>query len=276
METPLTEPPSFRLLLPRQALLLGLMMLCLAGVCLWMLIPTLSSSSESSASASTLSTVPNFLWSGTVSVSLLAHVLTGVLILLLSLLAPFLIGTQSEDESLRHRLTRMVYLSLWVAVLEFFVLLVASRITPLETLAMLKTTAMVAFLSITLQLLAATFTRAYTGIVFLWMVAMPVSAYFMAEIFLMSPAGGRGWQEVSSPEIQTLHDTLHRLLNLSPGTFILGIFDGKHVDNSAIRWGYPLTLFTAACLLSILILARRRRIHVAQCRTESVASGVVS
>jgi len=236
MDSPLTHlsPPAdpFRLLLGRHSVLLGLLALSLAWVCLWVLLP-----------------VAFLPWSGTVHSSLLPQVLTGVLLGGAALLAPFMLCA----EALPRRIARAGYVSLWIASIELFALLVSSRLVPLETPFILAVSVLLGGFAFTFQTMAAAFPRAFSGVIFAWLIGLPVLAYFSAEIVMMIP-GTSQWLVDGGG----IHGWVRWMLHLSPSTFVMAVLNGIQADGSEVAcWG-PLAAFTALPLISILVLARRK------------------
>jgi len=224
-----------RLLSRKQAALLAALILALAAVALWVLQP--------------LAFLP---WSGTVHPSLLPQVLTGALLGGVALLAPFLIESSSA-QALSSRIGRAAYIALWIGVMELFALLVSSRLVPLETLVILAVTACLGALAFGFQMAAAAFPGVYTGGVFLWLIGLPVLAYFTAEIAMMIPAHAAWGSENSG-----VYAIVRSMLNLSPSTFVIALLNGVQADGSEVSWWLPLAGIATMVAVSILVLARQK------------------
>jgi hypothetical protein len=225
------QTTRFKLILPRQALLLGVTALLQALATLWVLQP--------------LRFLP---YSGTVHSLLLPQVLCGLSLGLGALFAPFCVDRAC---SLGQSLLRALYVSVWTGVILLFGLLVASRLAPLEIAVITGAAALLAGFNFVFQLLALALPRAYSGIVVLWIIVLPCAAYFIAEIYLMQ-AGRQVWGDLNTPASHAARSLVHWLLNLSPGTLLLSLTGAGLVDGGEVQWLVPLILMgfiTTACIL---------------------------
>src|SRR5262249_28804543 len=159
--------------------------------------------------------------------SSLPHILCGLTIALAALATPFLAGNSSE----RPRLTlfQALFAALWQSGMFCFFLMVCGRLSPLQpggiALASMWAAAF-AFCALRLYEVAS---GAYAGLMFFWVIAVPMIAYFTADVFA-DKAGPNGWQpyEANSP----VYAFVHALLNFSPGTATAAALDGALPDGA--------------------------------------------
>ncbi|MGD0089556.1 MAG: hypothetical protein ABSE73_06510 [Planctomycetota bacterium] len=135
------------------------------------------------------------------------------------------------------------FASVWQAGSLGFALLVLGRLTPLAPAGILQTCVWLALCALAGVFLAQLCPRAFAGIMFTWIIALPVSGYFLAEAFLSSPGGAGGWTSASGG----LRGLLHWLLSLSPGTALSGALTGLLPDGSVWAWKAP---FLLLCILN--------------------------
>jgi hypothetical protein len=164
-------------------------------------------------------------FAGTVPAAWLPQVLCGVAVAAAVFSAPFLAENKQPLS-----LARVFFSAFWQAAALGFFLLVSARLAPLEDLNLLSALAELALLAAALILLAALKPRLYPALAFLWLIGLPVLGYLLAEVYLWSAAGAAGeWQP------QTAHGAytcVHWLLNLSPGTAVLGSLTGSLADGA--------------------------------------------
>ncbi|HYF49459.1 MAG TPA: hypothetical protein VEJ63_08640 [Planctomycetota bacterium] len=230
---------TFRLLSARHLFILGMTVLLLALAGVWVLQP--------------VALLP---WSGTVHSALLPQILTGVLLGALAVLSPFF-SAGKRDEPFGRQLLQIVCLCAWIAVIELFVLLVSSRLVPLEASTIAAVTVTMALLAFVFQLLSRAFPKAFATLMFLWLIGMPVMAYFTAEIYMMTLSGNAIWAEVAGPGGETIRALVRWLLNLSPSTFVSAMLNGVQADGSDLSL-WPYVAFAGAAVAGMLVLARQK------------------
>lgn len=233
--------PAPKLILPRQALLLGVMALLQALATVWVLQP-----------------LPFLPYSGSVHSLRLPQVLCGVSLGLTVLFAPFFGDTSSTP---LQSIVRALYGAVWTGVILLFGLLVASRLAPLEITAIVGSAGLMAGFSFVFQLLALSLPRAYTAIAVVWTIIMPSAAFFIAEIYLIQVMR-QSWGELTTPQTESVRALVHWLLNLSPGPLLVSIANAGLLDGGEAQWSVPLALMgviTTACIL-VLAYAKGERV----------------
>jgi len=133
-------------------------------------------------------------------------------------------------------LARSLFLGMWQGAVLGYFLLVASRLVALDGAGILRSSTLVATASGLAILLAARLPRAYAGLVFFWVVGLPIFCYLLTEIFLSTPAGAAGGLRASSPEAATLRRVVNGALGLSPGTAAIGALHGRLVSGEDFGW----------------------------------------
>jgi len=210
---------------------------------------------------------------GLLPVDILPQVLGGLALALAVFLAPFFFppplnctaGVPPVDTvSLREGavegpllLGHAAFAAVWQAAALGFALLVLSRLTLLTSASILQAGVWLALCALASILLAQLCSRAFAGCMFIWIVALPVSGYFLAELFLSGPGGASGWSQASSLQAAALRSLMHWLLSLSPGTALSGLLTGVLADGSAWSWRGP---FLLLCILNALLAWRVLRL----------------
>ena len=134
------------------------------------------------------------------------------------------------------RLAPAVFVAVWQAAALGYFLLVASRLAPLEAAGAVRSLLAVGAALWLAAALARRFPRAYTGVVFLWAVAVPVGCYLVAEVFVSTPAGAVGWRQAAGPGAEALRAVVDWLLSLSPGTAAVGTLSGVLPGGGSCGW----------------------------------------
>ena len=180
-------------------------------------------------------------FSGTIPLRLLPHILCGLAVTLTALFAPL---STAPDEK-RLTLAQAVFAALFQGTMYQFFVLVCARLVPLDPGGIVMSAVILALVAFCCQMLSDVASRAYAGIVFLWVIGLPLLAYMTADIFLSGPGSTKGWMpgDDASPPIYTL---IHGALNLSPATAMAAALDGALPDGSAASGWMTLTLLTLA------------------------------
>lgn len=184
---------------------------------------------------------------GMASVRVLPYLVCALASVLAVLSAPLLLG---EENAARPGLLlgRAAFAAIWQGGAMGFFLMIAARLTPLNSGGIARASLWLSAVAFTCLLLASVARRAYAGLSFFWLFALPVCAYWFAEIFLMSPAGSSGWQQASGPQAQAARACVRALLSMSPATGAAGALTGVLADGS--DYGiWPLTALAAIDLI---------------------------
>jgi hypothetical protein len=161
----------------------------------------------------------------TLPLALCATAVLGVLFF-----APFVVNERSADAA-------VLYAAFWPAVLLFFFLRLSSRLSPLPFAPCVEAGALFFFFALSLLQTARAWPRAFAGIAFGWVVALPVLAYFFAELTLIG-TGGVGWAQQSGPAVEPIKSVVRALLQLSPFPAIFGALNGRLFDGSEALVGW--------------------------------------
>ena len=144
---------------------------------------------------------------------------------------------------------RAAFAALWQGAVAGFFLMVAARLTPLNPGGILRAAVWLGAVAFTCMLLAGLARRAFTGLGFFWLFALPVCGYLLAEIFLMSPAGSSGWQQATGPQATAMRSFVHAILGFSPATGAAAALTGIHLDGGEYALGWPLSILAGIDLL---------------------------
>jgi hypothetical protein len=195
-------------------------------------------------------------YAGTVPLESLPHVLCGLAVVSAALIAPLIVRRNPSNPNGEWPLT--LFAALWQGAVFGFFLMVSARLVPLEPGGIFLASIWVALFAFVCLRLAQTLPSAYAGIVFVWVVALPVTDYMLAEIFLSSPAGSKGWQPESGGRIYVF---VHTLLNISPATAVAGVLDGYLLDGVPAAVAFPVSILAllSAGSLGHCIWRERRR-----------------
>jgi len=209
--------------------------------------------------------------SGAIPVDILPQVLGGLALALAIFFAPFFFPAEvrKEDREVRSgqavlkahsslltsrfSLGHAAFAAVWQAACLSFGLLVLARLTPIPSLSILQAGVWLALCALASILLARLLPQAFAALMFIWVVALPVSGYFLAEAFLSGPGGASGWGQAASVQAGALRSLMHRILSLSPGTALCGSLTGFLADGSVWAWEGP---FLLLCILNALLCWR--------------------
>jgi hypothetical protein len=210
---------------------------------------------------------------GVVPVKLLPRVVSGLALVLAVFLAPlFPAPGRSSPQTVGEIgwlvLARLAFAALWQAAALGFVLLVLSRLTPLSSGAVVQASVWLGLCAFGALLLAACTPRAYAGLMFGWLVVLPVCGYFAAELFMSGPAGSMGWGQAPA----AFRGAMHWMLSLSPGAALDGAVTGWLADGTEFRCGVPIALMCIFDVALAWVVARRR--DVALFPPRSLANGI--
>jgi hypothetical protein len=206
-------------------------------------------------------------FSGSIPLQMLPHVLCGVAVALSALIAPLAVTPDMK----RLTLTQSVFAALFLGAMYQFFVLVCARLVPLDPGGIVLSALCLALFAFSCLMLSDLAPRAYAGIVFLWVIAIPVMAYMTADIFLSGPGSSKGWQpgEGTSPLIYTL---VHGALNSSPATAMAAALDGALPDGSYPSSGISIAVFGVISVLLATLRFRVRRAFTATSESQVVQS----
>ena len=213
-----TAPPKEALLPHRLAIALALLTGMEALAVLWILAPAGS--------------LPG---AGVFAVAGAAQFACAATLALSALIAPWL---SLEAPSYRVALARAAFISIWQGVVVAFLLMVCARSVPLAPIGILNASAWLALCMFSFVMLNHLLPRASAGILFFWIVAIPVLCFIVAELILAG-AGGRSWTQLP-PEAQSAKSLIHWALALSPATGAAGALSSTLADGSAYEPLLPL------------------------------------
>jgi len=209
-ELPLSDAARGAPLLPlRSVLVLGALILCEALAACWLVLQPGSA-------------VP---LAGVVPVNLVPNFLCGMALALAIFAAPFFSTQQPEPRALA--LARGGTVALCQALALSYLLLVSSRLTPVEGERIFTAGAWISLCALCAILLAQALPRAFTGLMFVWMIALPVLAYILAELFVSR--GNVAWAQARGTP---LYSAVHWILAVSPATATSAIIDQTMPDGS--------------------------------------------
>lgn len=192
--------------------------------------------------------------------ALAPHLVAGFAIAVAAIAAS-LIFTQNElsDDGGWLYQFKAAQAALWIAIAAAFIMLTVSRVSPINSGGIAHASLWIFFTgwcAITLNRIAP---RAATAVLFAWIVALPVSAYMLAEVFLTSPAGGTGLAESTAPQAAALRTAIHCALNFSPGTGAIGGLTGALADGTEYSFSSALMAMCAIAAVSIAIILRTEK-----------------
>lgn len=168
-------------------------------------------------------------------------------------LALLLAPAWSEDlrargESSLQQTGRFAFLSLWQAAALGFFLLISARVVPLDSGAIVRAALILGATAWLALAVSRRWPRAYLGLALFWVVALPMSAFIVVEVFISTPNGSLGWSRAKGPGVETFRSTVEWLLRFSPGTAIVGTLQGHLPGDAPCGWREA-GLFGAACTL---------------------------
>ena len=192
-------------------------------------------------------------YSGAIPLTSLPHFLCGIAVALAVLLAPL----TSTANAPKLSLTQLAFASLFQGAMFQFFLMVTARLVPLDPAGIALSATALALFAFCCLLLSDVLPRAYTGVMFFWVLVLPLICYHTADVFVYGPGGSKGWQAESSAPIFAL---THAMLALSPGTAIAATLDGALLDNSPTLPGltFGLLAVLAGSLTALRVRAMRQ------------------
>ncbi|HEY3322752.1 MAG TPA: hypothetical protein VGP72_20010 [Planctomycetota bacterium] len=235
-----SQEPPVRLLSARLTICLAIIAILHALLICWVL-------------ATSGSIVPLAGLASPAALSFLACALASILALLMP---PFMFPVEGPaSESSLTLLQRSIFSSLWQGAVFAFFLLLASRLTPLNSAGILCAAAWIALVALCGNLLTLLWRKAFAGLAFFWLFALPVCCYMLTEVFLMTPSGSSGWQQARGPAAEALRLLVHGSLSLSPASSAAGALTGLLPDGSPYAATMPLTVlaFIDAALAALLL-----------------------
>ena len=176
---------------------------------------------------------------GAASVRMLPYLTIALAASLAALTAPVLMDADSAPGL---NLGRALFAALWQGGAFGFFLMLDARLTSLNTGGMLRAAVWLSLVALCCLLLANVLRRAYMGLVFFWICALPVGIYLLAELFMISPAGSSGWTQASGPQAQAIRAFVSQMLSLSPATGAAGALSGVLPDGSPYAAGWPMAV----------------------------------
>lgn len=227
------EAPPTRFLTPRLTLALGVVALVQGALACWIL-------------ASPGSWLP---LAGIVPLAVLPQTLCGVAVGLAAFIAPFL---HSEGE--RFRVEHAWFAAVWQAMVFGYLLLVAARLVPLENAGIFLAALSLAVSALVFVWAAELLPRAYAGVIFVWLIGLPVFTYMLAEVYLWS-TGRTLWS--AEPEAP-IYTCVHWLLALSPGTAAIGMLTGYLPDGTPPS---PIAFLLFMCAVGAVLMVGLRRLN---------------
>jgi hypothetical protein len=199
--------------------------------------------------------------SGLPPAQLLPRVLCGMAVVLAALAGPFF-NSSGAESGRAARLPRALFAALCQALMAYFFLLVCARLEPLENGGLALAALWIGLTALIGALLPPLLPRAYPGVIFVWLAALPVLAYMIAEAVLSSAAGSSGWNALTGREAEAARNLVRNLLSFSPGTAAIAALDGQNADGSEAAGVAPLVcmaLLAAAALATLALRMDRRR-----------------
>jgi hypothetical protein len=188
--------------------------------------------------------------SGSIPLTSLPHILCGIAVVLAAILAPL----TTQTTATRITLTQIAFAGLFQGAAFQYFMMVTARLVPLDPAGIALSSLGVALFAFCCVLIAEALPRAYCGLLFFWVVAVPVICFITADIFVSGPGRVKGWQAAESSAL--IYSMTHALLALSPGTAITAMLDGALPDGS---YALPaITLTTLAVLSASLVILRMR------------------
>jgi hypothetical protein len=186
--------------------------------------------------------------------ALSAHMVAGFALALAAIGAPLIFSKEElANDSRLLGMAKSALSALWLSVTAGFMMLAAARVSAVGDLGIAQAALWIFFVAWFSIELSRLMPRAAAGVLFFWIVALPVCAYMFAELFLSSPAGSAGLTDSAAPQARALSAVLYWMLSLSPGTATLGALTGKLADGSP--YSFPVAIVWMAAL-ALPILAR--------------------
>ncbi len=192
--------------------------------------------------------------------ALAPHLVAGFAIAVAAFAAPF-IFTQEELSAggVWLYMLKAAQAALWLAIAAAFMMLTVSRVSPINSGGIAHASLWIFFAGWCAIALNRIAPRAANAVLFLWLVALPVSAYMLAEVFLTSPAGGTGLAESTAQQAAALRMAIRCALNFSPGTGALGGLTGSLADGSEYSFSTAAITMFAIAVVSIAIILRKEK-----------------
>ena len=196
-------------------------------------------------------------FSGAIPLTSLPHVLCGLTVALAALLAPLV----TDKNAPRLSLTQLAFSALFQGAMFQFFLMVAARLVPLDPAGIALSALAMSLFALCCLLISEALPRAYTGLVFFWVIVLPMICYLTADIYLTGPGSSKSWQ--GGEQSGLIYGLTHAVLMLSPGTAIAAMLDGALPDGSyalpGIAFGSLLLLAAALVFLRLKLAARETK-----------------
>jgi hypothetical protein len=217
--------------------------LLMALFCCWALMP--------------VGTLPG---SGLIKLELLPNFLAGFALLLATFALPLTFSkAQLLNDPFKIVLTKATLAALWFGAASAYLMLAASRMSSVEAAGIIQAALWIACCALLAVLLERLTPKAGVALLFFWIVALPICAYMLAEVFLTGPAGGIGLAQSTAPEAAALRAVIRWMLQLSPGTATFGALTGRLADGGAYcSIAGALTMST--CVAAMVFLGFKRRL----------------
>lgn len=196
---------------------------------------------------------------GAFSVRLIPQLICALAAAIAVLSPPVLMEPVSTETNPKVCLARMLFSALWQGAVAALFLTLAARLTPLSPSAILRASTWLALCALMAQWVALIFPKPYAAFSFAWLFAMPTLCYFLADIFLMSPAGGNGWAGSSGVHAEFLRAVVRECLHYSPATGAAGNLSGYLADGSPCEGWIPFGVLTGANGVGCLLCVARMR-----------------
>lgn len=164
-------------------------------------------------------------FSGIVPLETLPFFIGGLAVVLAVLIAPLSGAARNseirpEDEPIHS--TKMfanaILSAMWQALILAYFLMVSSRLVPLDAGVIARSAAGLLFFAFICLLLAHLVPKAFAGIIFFWVIAIPTFCYIMLEVFLSSPTNKTMWDSADDVPVSAVRTLIGWLLNVSPGS----------------------------------------------------------
>ena len=202
-------------------------------------------------------------FSGAIPLTSLPHVLCGLAVALAALLAPLV----TDKNAPRLSLTQLAFSAIFQGAMFQFFLMVTARLVPLDPAGIALSALGLSLFALCCLLISEVVPRAYTGLVFFWVVALPMICYLTADIYLAGPGSTKGWQGGESSGL--IYVVTHTLLMLSPGTAIAAMLDGALPDGS---YALPGVAFGLLLVVTAALVFVRLKLATREAKTPAVVS----
>jgi hypothetical protein len=197
---------------------------------------------------------------GVISASALPLWVVETSLLVTIFIAPLIFEIEPDSRQTRWLLGRALFAAVWQGITLSFFLMVASRVTPVESSRILLASTYLAFVALALFLLAAAMRKFFSALSFAWCVALPVGTYFLVELFLFSPGGSKGWAQSTGAAADALRTATHWILSLSPPTGLMGALNGILPGGSDFSATIPLIVLGTVSICLTFLISRASKI----------------